>query len=44
MWTDSFSRSKYHVTSYLTVGLSLKVYELLLKITFPVEKLNGVFT
>lgn len=46
MWTYGFNKSIYNwsTTLALTTGLSLKVYEFLLKISFPVEKIHGDFT
>lgn len=45
METDGFNKSIYQhlTTSELTTGLPLNVYKLLFKISFPIEKMNGIF-
>ncbi len=46
MQNDSFKKSIYHQLASLsfTIGLSLKVYQLLIHITSPVEIMNGALT
>ncbi len=45
MQTDGFNKCIYHwlTTSELTAGLSLKIYKLLLKIHFHMQKMNDIF-